>query len=145
MQRDGGPGGPAGGGNPTGGSFTGPAEALEILGDHAYAYSGAVTTVGTGSANTTASKFKTGNFYFVGTLSAQNDSTADVTSFLDVTLNGTPVVDIRYRPGGLSAITMDFPLPIIIPPYTDVEVNVGINSGSNIWTTQITGRIYRGR
>ena len=28
-----------GAGNPVGGSFTGPAEALEIIGDHCYAYS----------------------------------------------------------------------------------------------------------
>ena len=42
MQRDGGPGGAGGAGNPTGGSFTGPAEALEIVGNHAYAYSGGI-------------------------------------------------------------------------------------------------------
>ena len=31
-----------GAGNPVGGSFTGPAEALEIAGDFAYAYSGEI-------------------------------------------------------------------------------------------------------
>ena len=138
------PGGGGGGGIlGVSGSFTGPSESLEIAGDHAYAYSGAVTTVGTGSANTSTSKFKTGNFYFVGTVSAQNDSTGDVTSFLAVSLNGIAVIDIRFDAASISAITMDFPLPIIIPPYTDVEVNVGVNTSSNVWTTQIVGRIYR--
>ena len=35
-------GGVGGAGNPVGGSFTGPAQALEIIGDLGYAYSGAV-------------------------------------------------------------------------------------------------------
>ena len=43
-----------GAGNPVGGSFTGPAEALEVIGDHAYAYSGEITLASSGGgANTT--------------------------------------------------------------------------------------------
>ena len=41
-------GGPTGGGQAgfgSGGSFTGPAEALELVGNHAYAYSGVKTSI----------------------------------------------------------------------------------------------------
>ena len=54
-----------GAGNPVGGSFTGPAEALEIIGDHAYAYSG-LKASSTAAANHL--DFTSGNYYFVGRL-----------------------------------------------------------------------------
>jgi len=115
---------------------------LNVISDHAYAYSGNITTSGTGSANTITAQFTTGSYYFVGTVSAQNDSTGDVTSFLAVSLNGTDVIDIRFDAASISAISLDFPIPIIIPPYTEVEMKVGINSGSNVWTSQFVGKIY---
>ena len=128
---------------PTNYQFAGTGLGLEYVGkDHCYAFSGPITTVGTGSANTTALNFTTGDSYIVGTINAQNDSTGDVTSFMSVTLNGSSVISIRFDAASVSAISMDFPLPIIIPPYTVVEMKVGINSGSNIWTTQLVGRVY---
>ena len=124
-------------------TFLGTQQGISITGDHAYAYSGNITTSGTGSANTTTAKFTSGKYYFVGTVSAQNDSTGDVTSFMAVSLNGLDVIDIRFDASSVSAVSMDFPIPIIIPPNTNVEMKVGINSGSNVWTTQFIGRIYR--
>ena len=124
-------------------SFTGPSLGIELQGDNAYAYSGNVTTVGTGSANTLAAQFTTGNYYFVGSISAQNDTSDDSVGFLAMTLNGSSVIDSKLRTTTLGAVVHDFPIPIIIPPYTEVELKVGINSGSNTWTTQIVGRIYR--
>ena len=59
-------GGPTGGGQAgfgSGGSFTGPAEALEVIGDHAYAYSGMFPGSNTSQQ---AFNFTTGNYYFVG-------------------------------------------------------------------------------
>ena len=59
-------GGPTGGGQSgfgSGGSFTGPAEALEIIGNHAYAYSGTFEAT---TAEQTALDFTSGNYLFVG-------------------------------------------------------------------------------
>lgn len=137
-------GGGGGGILGVGNAFTGPSLGIELQNDHAYAYSGNVTTVGTGSANTLTAQFTTGNYYFVGSISAQNDTTDDSIAYLAMTLNGSSIIDMKLRTTTLNDVTADFPIPIIIPPYTEVELKVGINSGSNTWTTQITGRIYRG-
>ena len=54
-----------GAGNPVGGSFTGPAEALEIYGDFGAAYSGP-QNINTSEQDALA--FTTGNYLFVGEL-----------------------------------------------------------------------------
>jgi len=144
MQRD---GGPAGGGNPTGGSFTGPAEALEIIGDHAYAFSG---TLGSSNSELTHLKFTSGNFYLVGRLTCNGAadkatiSNGRLTVFT-LTLNGAEVALIRTQ-------TPDADMPgtiyndIIIAPYTEVEVTAISDASSSTRKTSalITGRIYRG-
>ena len=135
----------SGAGNPVGGSFTGPAEALEIIGDHAYAYSGANTTSGTGSANNTTCKFTSGNYYFVGTLAFYSDETGGATQYVDLTMNGQSVIKTSWDTAASSAMMSDTPVPIIIPPYTQVECLVGVSSGTDEWTTQLVGRIYRTR
>ena len=125
-----------------GNTFTGPAEALEIIGEHAYAYSGAVTTVGTGSANTTTLKFTSGNYYFVGTLTFYNDEVGGPTQYVDMQLNGISIIAATWD--GNSANIDEFPpIPVIIPPYTEVEVLVGVSASSDVWTTQLVGRVYR--
>ena len=126
-------------------TFTGPAEALEIIGDHAYAYSGAVTTTGTGSANNTTLKFTSGNYYFVGTFAFYSDETGGATQYIDVTLNDQSVIKTSWDTAASSAMMSDTPIPIIIPPYTEVECLVGVSSGTDEWTTQLVGRIYRTR
>ena len=93
-----------GAGNPVGGSFTGPAEALEIIGDHAYAYSGAVALDNTTNENTYI-KFTSGNYYFVGTMQSNNldegAGTDDMVNF--VYFNGIRVQG--YRVGGANVYT----------------------------------------
>ena len=123
-------------------TFTGPAEALEIVGEHAYAYSGAVTTVGTGSANTRTLKFTSGNYYFVGTLTFYNDEVGGPQQYVDMQLNGISIIAATWD--GNSANIDEFPpIPVIIPPYTEVEVLVGVSASSDVWTTQLVGRVYR--
>jgi len=130
----------AGGGNPTGGSFTGAAEALEIVGDHAYAYSGAVDV----QNQVTVLDFKTGNFYFVGFFEfAGNWSDAGSAFVLvDVSFNGIVVLKIAERRDlGAGA---DQPFNLIIPPYTEVKVVYAGTGTSAEFTTNLNGRIYRG-
>ena len=54
-----------GAGNPVGGSFTGPAEALEIVGDHGLALSGLFSS---NTSTYTMLNFTSGNYYLVGAL-----------------------------------------------------------------------------
>ena len=150
MQRDGGPGGAGGAGNPTGGSFTGPAEALEIMGDHAYGYSGLIVA---STSPSDALSFTTGNYYFFGTLQlnapADDDSPGAVRAGLaNIKLNDTSVAilncgtdsnDVPARPNSIAQ-------ELVIPPYTNVVVEVESDSdaGDMYLSIVLTGRIYRG-
>lgn len=147
MQRDGGPGGAGGAGNPTGGSFTGPAEALELIGEHAYAYSGLEQAF---STETTRFNFTTGNYYFVGRLTgnASADPTGldngNITAWT-MSLNGTKVLRFKVESDGEDSPMLGYN-EIIIPPYTEVEVvsQSNGNSAGRMTSAIITGRIYRG-
>ncbi len=147
MQRDGGPGGPGAGGNPTGGSFTGPAEALEIIGNHAYAYSGLFAA---STSEQTALSFTSGNYYLVGYLqlnaSVDDDSPADVSlTSVKVSFNGASIF-ILVTGNSIHRAAMSVRQKIIIPSYTEV---VAILDSENVAADQfgsvvLTGRIYRG-
>jgi len=145
MQRDGGPGGGAGGIGT--GSYTGPAEALEIVGDHAYATSGAL------SSNTTAVthlKFTSGNYYFVGRITCNGAMGATIplvgrTSVFQVSLNGVVIALMKT-----DSVEEDQPATVyndvIIPAYTEVEVSAvsDTTTADRLTSVLMTGRIYRG-
>ena len=150
MQRDGGPGGAGGAGNPVGGSFTGPAEALEIIGDHAYAYSGQFGTNDT-QALTEMISFTSGNYYFVGQWTVcgavnkdGNSETGGIDQFY-LSFNGITIQSLKTETHEEDQPGM-FTVPIIIPSYTAV-VCEGVSSLDNSnWkiSQTLTGRIYRG-
>ena len=140
-------GGVGGAGNPVGGSFTGPAEALEIIGDHAYAYSGQLAASTTDVLHLS---FTSGNYYFVGTMSclgqtlANNTPSGGISNFR-LALNGTIVMavktDTKEEDSPSNAV-----IPVIIPPYTVVTVNVESGDDTSFSTNaNLTGRIYRTR
>ena len=131
-------GGVGGAGNPVGGNFTGAAQALEIVGDHAYAASGVINDNTSGSAATTMLKFTSGNFYFVGWLNFSSDETSTGSVFLDLKYNGTSVIASKEEH---PAVDPQY-YYILIPAYTEVELKWG-SSGSKNATAFLTGRIYR--
>jgi len=147
MQRDGGPGGAGGAGNPTGGSFTGPAETLELVGNHAYAYSGLFAASG---SEQTALSFTTGNYYLVGFIqvngAVDDDAPENVTlTSLRVAFNGT---NLFILVTGVSDILGDVSArqAIVIPQYTDVVATLDNQStaADQYASVILTGRIYRG-
>ena len=143
-------GGVGGAGNPVGGSFTGPAEALELVGDEtgehkfAYAYSGPIPL---NNETKTALDFTTGNYLCRAEIQhtgrfAVYGSSKNVE--IIVSLNGSQV--IRYSTSSNSAhAAFDIdPLYIIIPPYTEVKVEVATNDTQDLDNfVTLTGRIYR--
>jgi len=140
MQRD---GGPAGGGNPTGGSFTGPAQALEIIGDHAYAFSGRVDCDDTATDLLT---FTSGNYYLVGQIQFfySSDTIQSDDFRYRVAMNDSIILQYNVSTG--RAEDWASALNIIIPPYTKI-----VCDATNIQSADpreqacgITGRIYRG-
>jgi len=135
-----------GAGNPVGGSFTGPAEALDIYGDFAAAYSGQV------QINTTEVEhlnFTSGNYLFVGELTLTGPI-----KLLDPAGGASAAANIEFNDVGLIKVKADTALqdmpsqtviPIIIPAYTKVMVEVKSNQTSAGYTTSVNliGRIYR--
>ena len=132
-----------GAGNPVGGSFTGAAEALEIVGDHAYAYSG-VLDIG---PETDMLNFTTGNFLFVGTVQF-NYIELNAYHFRYRFYLNDAIVEGFVEPSGSSgapnvATTI---IPIIIPAYTVVRCTAenltdGVTPQEQVCS--MVGRIYR--
>ena len=143
-------GGGGGGIVGVGNSFTGTAQALELVGDHAYAYSGEVQAASSGDIDTATTflTFTTGNFYTVGKFQFyQTDGDADILTF-GVKLNGTllfayPVEGRSTRSGSPDE---NF---AILTPYTEVLVvaiagTKGAAGAAANGCATYNGRIYRG-
>ena len=142
-------GGPTGGGQAgfgSGGPFTGPAEALEYMGDHCYAYSGRIATDHNPS---TCLEFTTGNYYSVVDLqfmwlTSTDEYTGDDALML-VYLNGASVGGML---GGSSHNLGRENTAFVISPYTDVKVtaeNASGNTNEHYMWIMLTGEIYRTR
>jgi len=145
MQRDGGPGA-GGAGAPLGGSFTGPAEALEIVGEHGYGYSG-VIDIGTTESNLLS--FTTGNFYFVGTVQFMYSQVANQPFKYRVRLNEAVIAQYGVTMAGDYSQAETGPeqdvVRIIIPPYTEVRMTAENEGTGDIGQcVACQGRIYRG-
>jgi len=132
-------------GNPVGGSFTGPAEALEVIGDFAYAYSGVVAVGSAGSGvPSTLLEFKSGNFLFVGRFQWYRGISSNTGhDYLHVVkFNGTEVLQVE------DTASTDYEQEsahLIIPSYTEIiatSQNQTTGADNNIIFT-LTGRIYR--
>jgi hypothetical protein len=120
---------------------------LNVIGNHAYAYSGAK---GADTTEFTLLKFSTGSYYLVGKLT--------VTGGVQFTSGGIPNgVQVGYELAFNSEIIANYKvdsndensptnytMPILIPPYTEVQVNTVANADNNedLISATITGRIY---
>jgi len=146
LDGDGAGGGLFGAGNP----FTGAASALEILGDHAYAYSGQFRTSDAQSLTEMLS-FTSGNYYFVGqwtVCGAVNKDGVHVTGGIDqfyLSFNDTAIQSLKTETGEEDQ-PGNFTVPIIIPSYTIVLCQGVSSQNHNDWviSQNLTGRIYRG-
>jgi len=131
----------SGAGNPVGGSFTGPAEALEIIGSHCFAYSGSITPAGASNPDTTALLFTTGNYYATVTINWTSTSTsATVDQYFRILMNDSIIFDAQSEDD--EAATQQSPVELILPSYTKFELKVG-DPATNPFTVVLAGRIYR--
>jgi len=132
-----------GAGNPVGGSFTGPAQSLEYIGDHCAAFSGPVAC---DENETTLLEFRsTESSYIVG--SFQFDYATIVAYSEDmlftVYLNGS----IVYRTilSGGTATTPTEEVETLIFPGTEVKVTSQnlTNTSNRDMAVTLIGRVYR--
>jgi len=112
---------------------------LNIIGKHAYAYSG---VIGVPNATTTLLLFETGAEYIKGILAIQNSSGSGDDIQYEVLLNGEVIVSTRNE---VTTENDQFPMHLIFPPFTTVLVTAyNISSGAERDQTAIfEGRIYK--
>ena len=129
-----------GAGNPVGGSFTGPAEALEFTGNFCYAYSGVLATGASGSADVTALKFTTGSHVINCTVTQCDDGGGSADKLMTIKLNGATIWQARYTDNATNI--SEQPLPLVISPYTEVEVLIG-SAGTENMSVMLVGEVQR--
>ena len=118
---------------------SGTGSSINYIGNHAYAYSGTVSSNGSSAADTTALKFTTGNSYVRGFLSFQTSEVGGGACYIDLKVNSEIVINILWD--GDSHGNRTQPLDIILPPYSDIEVLTGTGNDRTM-TVQITGSVY---
>ena len=135
-----------GAGNPVGGSFTGPAEALEIYGDHGAAYSGPLAA---STSAVTHLEFTSGNYLFVGTIDVYGQMKIDAVTgggagVAEIQFNGKELFNIKVETG-LESMPAEVSMPIIIPAYTEVKVlfQTQYDTAGATTSINILGKIYR--
>jgi len=112
---------------------------LNVIGKHAYANSGMITSAGAGSADTTYLEFTTGSYYTVAILNIYEKSSGNHERFADVLFNAVEILQLK---GDTGPDWLEFfPIRLLIPPYTGVTVKVGTNGGSP-FSAVLRGRIY---
>jgi len=123
--------------------FSGPQKGLTTIGEHCYAYSGAVSN--DGGNETTLLEFNTGKGYIKGIIQTGTSHTGDHadTFRFRVYFNGQVVYDF-LDDAGQYYVDPHIPIRIIIPPLTLVKVT-GDNTASTavkIIEANVIGRVY---
>jgi len=114
---------------------------LNIIGDKAYAYSGKVPDAASGSAATTLLKFTTGSYISLVEFGQYNDHAGGQNVYITIAMNGVIVLSADF-----DTTTYDNgqqPIPLLIPPYTEVEVKWGIDSVTETMSAYMVGKIYK--
>jgi len=124
-------------------SFTGPAEALEVIGNFAYAYSGNVGSGSSGSENDYF-VFTSGNYLFKGKVQFCHPTDASEDMTYRIYFNGTIVQQwTTDRSIGQRTNQPQNPVYVIIPAYTEVQITVSSEGSARGQLGSITGRIYK--
>jgi len=128
-------------------SFTGPAQALELVGDHCFAFSGAF---GSNTSAQTMFSFTSGNYYVDGMLQCNGFTDLDnigggSLGAFELKFNGATVAILKIT-GSAETAPYSVNQPIVIPSYTEVLLTcISSNTDSAFEATaSLTGRIYRG-
>jgi len=111
---------------------------LNYLGSHCFAYSGSFNP---GSGETYLD-FTTGSGYIVGVVEINADyaGTGGTNLQVEISLNGIDVV--VERDVGNDYVPGDTEFKLIIPPYTNVKVDIS-GSASAPANANFTGRVYK--
>ena len=128
-------------------TFLGPNKGLSTVGNHCYAYSGAILV--TDGANSTMLEFTTGKQYIVatfnfGTGDSQISGSKDIG--YQISFNGNIIFSQFSESDSDGTLIYDgasFPVQILIPPLTAVKIEGYTSDTDNLECFgKITGRVY---
>ena len=124
-------------------TFLAPNQGISYAGTHAYAYSGLLVS-GASGAEVTFLLFQTGKEYISGKFQFfyATDTYQDVDMIYRIKLNDQIIsqyLDLQdVRSGG----DPQQPIPIVIPPLTQVTATIASVAGAQQQAVMFTGRIY---
>jgi len=124
-------------------TFLAPSKSLVITGSHAYAYSGIIAVGAAGVATySTLLDFSTGNTYLMAQVQFnRGSSAASANDYVwRIYLNGNIIMEFDDT----ASDRTEYPINLIIPPHTDVQVtaaNISTTTPTNL-TALLTGRVY---
>jgi len=125
---------------PTSASIASTGLGIRYIGEHCYAYSGEIAG---GFAVVSGLDFTSGSGYIVAEFTATSDEIGGAQIFVNVLMNGVKMFaitwDVTSTAGFMGSI---FPIPIIIPPFTEVQTTQHTSTGSENFTHLLTGRVY---
>jgi len=115
---------------------------LNYIGDHVYGISGGI---GATNANIALMSFTTaGNSYIVAEIQIGSEAGVSEDFRYEVLFNGVTIMDNYADTTFQASPNFGFPLKVIIPPQTKVEIKADNLGSANARTTYaiITGRVY---
>ena len=147
MQRDGGPGGAGGAGNPTGGSFTGLSESLDYIGDHVL---GAGSTISDASQTfdtlldftTPISSYIVGEITCFGPVVPADPSSGEAANF-EISMNDSIIAYINIDTGQEDQPSLET-VPIVIPSGSKITIRANAQASGRTMYAWVTGRVHRG-
>jgi hypothetical protein len=109
-----------------------------IVGNHCFAYSGTVQAASSSSADVECLNFQTGSQSALVRFDYGTDYGGNNDMYIDIQLNGVTV----WKTSNTTSNTInDQPLKMVLPPYTNVLFNWGINGVTKNITVLMTGRL----
>jgi len=123
-------------------AVTGPKLIYTEDGNHCYAYSGSIEVEDGTTADITMMDFiSSPSTYIIAKVVWSNAGISTDAFFEEIRLNGIPVF-LNYYDAGPDKFTKQ-PIPILIPPYTRVEILYGSGSSTAVNSTaMLTGKVY---
>ena len=123
-------------------TFLGGSLGLSTIGDHCYAYSGAVNTAGE-NEKITSLEFNTSKGYIMSAFQFHNNQTTGDDIHFELSLNGVVIFGITMQYSGNDKVENP-PTAILIPPLTHVKVTVAnaTQAAARETLVTMTGRLY---
>jgi len=117
---------------------------LNIIGDHAYAYSGAVASPDSATPDATLLEFQTGNYVMVCSVQFVNESTGNSVRMLEFKFNNNVVMFNKYQiVGGYAGDISQTHYALVVPPYTQFKLNFSIDGDTENGYAALTGKLYK--